>query len=220
MNDSTRKPTTEDLLAHRDGELVDVELVEQIRNDLPSAVRARRLELIRQDLESLPDVQPDPELWAVIQGRAAGTVTRLPERRKKRWQLQYPLATAATVFFAVLSASIVLGPDLVPSETGGPQLAQEDVSSARESLATLVDRSQALEAVARMPVVRAAEEQDASRQTLLYRIAELDAEINGLIEQDSLDPKLKEQLFRQRVELLETLLAIQRDQLMQSAELY
>ena len=151
MNDSNRPPTTADLLAHRDGELLDVELQNRIRNDLSSSLRVRRLELMRQDLESLPDIEPDADLWARIQAQADGTVTRLPERRTPAWKLRYPLATAATVFFAVLAASIVLGPGFSPTEPAGPQLAGGGLNGTsgleaqpRDSLTTLVDRSQAL----------------------------------------------------------------------------
>ena len=87
-------------------------------------------------------------------------------------------------------------------------------------MASLIDRSQRLEAVARLPVARAIDGQERNRQALLYRIADLDAQLNSLIAEEPMDPALKEKLWRQRVELLETLVAVQRDQLGQAPSLY
>ncbi|MEM1434971.1 MAG: hypothetical protein AAGG11_13000 [Pseudomonadota bacterium] len=226
MDDRKPTPSIEDLLARRDGELLDSELHAAIDADPEHRLRVRRFELMRQDLESLPAIEPDPELWAQIQARASGTVTRLPEQRlKKRWQMPFPLATAAGVFAAVLGLSLVLGPELGMSpepETArpAPRLLTQQSGQSLPSIDQLVDRSQTLEAMARVPVVRAADSNDPSREALLYRIAAIDAEFDALMAQEEMDPELRKKLWQQRVELLETLLAIQKDQLMKSAELH
>ncbi|MEM6709276.1 MAG: hypothetical protein AAF648_10870 [Pseudomonadota bacterium] len=218
-----------DLLALRDGELLDAPRHDALLGDPDAAVRLRRLELIRQELEALPDIEPADDTWARIQAQSSGTLVSLPTpARERRSSMRYPLATAATVFFAVLALSIVVGPELKgPTSVPQPGQALDSAPSIaqitpapQDSLAALVDRSQSLEAVARVPVVRQASSNSASRDALLIRIAELDEEINRLIEQDSLEPALKEQLYRQRVDLLETLLTVQREQLKASAELF
>lgn len=232
-----------DLLALRDGELVDAELQQAIRSDPARALRLRRLEQIREDLESLPGLAPDPALWATIQARAAANSMALAEPAAaagaQRFRLPYPLATAAAVFLAVVGLSLAIVPSEWQSSSAvGPQLVVGPGAGATTGpgarpgtpeptllapvgdLASLMDRSQSLEAVARLPVVRSADATASSREALLFRIGELDAEINGLIEQESLNPMLKERLWRQRVELLETLLAVQQDQVMKSAELH
>ena len=89
-----------------------------------------------------------------------------------------------------------------------------------DAMTALIDRSQRLEAVARLPVARAIDGQERSRQALLYRIADLDAQLNSLIEEEPMDPALKEKLWQQRVALLETLVAVQQDQLAQAPGLY
>jgi hypothetical protein len=226
MKDRKLTPGIEDLLARRDGELLDSELHAAIDADPEHALRVRRFELMRQDLGSLSTIEPDPELWAQIQARAAGTVAGLPEQpHGRRWRIPFPLATAAGVFATVLGLSLALGPELSvsPGSDDGraaPQLLSQQAGSSLSSIDQLVDRSQTLEAVARMPVVRTADSSDPSREALLYRIATIDAEFNALMEQEEMDPELRKKLWQQRVELLETLLAIQKDQLMKSAELH
>lgn len=237
MNDSNQTPSIEDLLARRDGELLDSELHAAIDADPELRLRLRRLELMRQELESLPPIEPDADLWAQIQARAAGKVTPLPSEQthelsqsrqsvtRNRWRLSFPQATAAGVFAAVLGLSLVVGPELgmTPDATpaqSAPQLLTQQNGRSLPSLDQLVDRSQTLEAMARVPVVRAADSSDPSREALLFRIAAIDAEFEALMLQEEMDPELRKKLWQQRVELLETLLAIQKDQLMKSAELH
>ena len=156
-----------------------------------------------------------------------------PARRRLR--LRYPIATAAGVFCAAVLGSILWMPQLgdvgitIDDADPGPaaamvagtaRLADPADVAAVDTMSALIDRSKRLEAVARLPVARAIDGQERSRQALLYRIADLDAQLNSLIEEEPMDPALKERLWEQRVALLETLVAVQQDQLRRSPSLH
>ena len=100
--------------------------------------------------------------------------------------------------------------------TAGPgdvQLALENATD----IETLVDRSRRLEAAVQSQVVSTDVEPSRAQRALMFRIADLDAELNSL-QQEAMHPDLKERLWRQRVELLETLMEIQRYQMREQAD--
>ncbi|MFK7914521.1 MAG: hypothetical protein AB8B93_11455 [Pseudomonadales bacterium] len=249
-----RKPTTAELLALRDGEPLPRDAQDAIAATADAGEQLAQLRGIQQALQTLPDQEPPAGTWEQIQARlAAGPQTLQPlalqsgsqgttvaslnntggpaEAAATSWQLRYPMATAAGVFFAAVLVSLLwlpqIGSDAVSQPSTGPTPALADISPALPSgalpsgaMADLIDRSQRLEAVARLPVARAIDGQERSRQALLYRIADLDAQLNSLIEEEAMDPALKEKLWRQRVDLLETLVAVQQAQMAQAADLY
>jgi len=65
--------------------------------------------------------------------------------------------------------------------------------------------------------VSAGAEPSSAQRALMFRIADLDAELNSL-QQEAMHPDLKERLWRQRVALLETLMEIQRFQMHNQAD--
>lgn len=242
----TQKPTTSDLLALRDGEPLSAETRQRIAEDQHASAQLALLQRVKSELKTLPDVQPDADTWEQVQQQlaqrqATGTSGRdgqvpivEPEPIARGWRLPYPMATAAGVFFAAVLLSTLwlqqLATDVPGNNTAAngpePLVAANSTAGtsaptvAADTMGALIDRSQRLEAVARLPVARAIDGQERSRQALLYRIADLDAELNSLIEEEPMDPVLKEKLWQQRVELLETLVAIQQDQLRRSSNLY
>ncbi len=242
----TQKPTTSDLLALRDGEPLSAETRQRIAEDRKASAQLALLQQAKSQLNALPDVQPDEDTWQRVQQQlaqrqAAGTSGQggqisvfEPEPTPRGWRLPYPMVTAAGVFFAAVMLSTLWLPQLgtevpgisTPVNDPEPLVAANSASgaspptAAADTMGALIDRSRRLEAVARLPVARAIDGQERSRQALLYRIADLDAELNSLIEEEPMDPALKEKLWQQRVELLETLVAIQQDQLRRSSSLY
>ena len=234
-----RKPTMAELLAQRDGEPLAADARAAIAADADASERLLQLHGIQQALQALPDPVPPSATWQQIQQQvAAGPSARQPlldpdygattqaAVGSGGWQLRYPIATAAGVFFAAVLVSLLWLPR-IGSDTDGavdvspvPSFAEYAPTVSSGAMDELIDRSQRLEAVARLPVARAIDGQERSRQALLYRIADLDAQLNSLIEEEAMDPALKEKLWRQRVDLLETLVAVQQAQLAQSADLY
>lgn len=238
-----RKPTTAELLALRDGEPLASDAQQAIAASADAGDALAQLRDIQQALQALPDQAPPEGTWDQIQERlAAGPPAVQPlvagaaGPGSASWQLRYPVATAAGVFFAAVLVSLLWLPRLGMETDGGPATgpapmladtapaqpsgSQTTGSMSSGEMADLIDRSQRLEAVARLPVARAIDGQERSRQALLYRIADLDAQLNSLIEEEAMDPALKEKLWRQRVDLLETLVAVQQAQMAQAADLY
>lgn len=132
---------------------------------------------------------------------------------------QLRLATAASVFMVgvLVSALWLRGlPDASP-EVGSGQIALQTPLQRSSGLATLVDQSRRLEEAVQSQVVSAGAEPSRAQRALMFRIADLDAELNSL-QQEAMHPELKERLWRQRVALLETLMEIQRFQMLDQAD--
>ncbi|NIP13404.1 MAG: hypothetical protein GWM88_01135 [Pseudomonadales bacterium] len=189
-----------DLLAHRDGEELPDDVVRGIEGD-PAAQRdLRTLRGIRQELNALPPVQPDPALWEEINRRA---------HPSRSWTLRYPLATAATVFVAAALTIVAWNPLRKGGDAAGPG----PVLVADGALVDLMSRSQVLES--HLPVQGTPAGQLAwgsAEEALRYRIADIDAELMRLYETEPLDVERREALWRQRVDLLESLTEVQRGQ--------
>ncbi|MEM1229595.1 MAG: hypothetical protein AAGI15_03600 [Pseudomonadota bacterium] len=243
------KTPLSDLLALRDGEPLSAEARAALAGDETSAMRLARLADIKAALNELPDPVPDEALYEQIQARLqerrsegnganpsaphteqdpkVSTLFATPTAPAARWRLRYPLATAASVFMLAVLGSVLWLPEVTDAPDTGPTpiagvTSTGDAPTAlpAASVAALMDRSQQLEAVARLPVSSGTAQPAQSRQALLYRIADLDAELNALIEEEPMNPQLKEKLWRQRVDLLETLVAIQQEQMADAAGLY
>lgn len=213
----------------------------EIAADEAAQAQLEQLRQIRGALRDLPDVMPDPEVFERIQGRLASAppdsdpqvqplFAAKPKPEPRRWQLRFPLATAASVFLLAALGSAIWLPQMAdtgPGPGSGPAPLVADGTAVdaatpamSSSISALIGRSQQLEAVARLPVSSTGDRPARSRQALLYRIADLDAELNALIEEEPMNPELKEQLWRQRVQLLETLVAVQQEQMADAAGLY
>ncbi|MEZ5559261.1 MAG: hypothetical protein R3E86_12075 [Pseudomonadales bacterium] len=197
------KPSISDLLTLRDalreGELPDEQLAQQVAADPQSRAELAKLRQIRSALNELAPVTPDPEVWQAISERTRG-------RDRRRFTVPFPIATAASVFLAAALAIIYwnparLGGDAAPG--AGPIV--------NDPVAQLMIRSQTLERQLLNPAAVAPME-DQSIQALLYRIADVDSQLNAQYESDQPDPQEKERLWRERVALLESLSDVQRGQ--------
>lgn len=206
------------------------------------AQQLQQLSELRHELNALPAEEPPPELWdqvqAAVEQRLAPGAAHEPdvelnltsqldsdsavappdaaaEAANTPWfsSPQLRLATAASVFLVGLLASALWLRSLPDAAPVDVQLALEDGAA----LETLVDRSRRLEAAVQSQVVSADAEPSSAQRALMFRIADLDAELNSL-QQEAMHPDLKERLWRQRVELLETLMEIQRFQMREQAD--
>lgn len=190
-----RNPTLTDLLAHRDGELDDVELAARIDGDSAARAELARLSRMKAELASLPPVNPDPAVWQAIQERTGG--------HRPGWLQRFPLATAASVFVAAALTIVLWNPASTPVDVGGPRVS--------DPVAELMLRSQHLESEL-FTRAGASTIGTTSEEAMLYAIAEVDVQLNELYASDSPDAAERERLWRQRVMLLESLADVQRGQ--------
>jgi hypothetical protein len=240
----TKKLTLVDLLAYRDSEPVVADVQAALADDPALAGQLQRAIELRQELKALPPEVPPPELWEQVQAAAAlrfepgvdlrqdarpltsmTTPTSATEAEPQKWAKthwfaapQLRMATAASVFLVGLLAS-ALWLRNVP-DVGAGDVSARDVQLSLQSAAdfeTLVQRSRRLETAVQSQVVSADAVPSRPQQALMFRIADLDAELNSL-QQETMHPDLKERLWRQRVELLETLMEIQRFQMRKQAD--
>jgi hypothetical protein len=205
-----------DLLALRDGEPLAPERAVEIEEDDRARSDLRRLRRIKHALQTLPDIEPDAELWGRIQQRSSarsGGRGRIVRRlfsgsrgASDGWRggagesgLRYPLATAALVFCATALAILLWFPR-------GEEL---DL----DTRGALVSRSQQLESAVRFDgPAQGTYRVSSSEQALLYRISDVDTELESLLSGEVTDHARERELWQLRVELLENLLAIRRSQ--------
>lgn len=189
-----------DLLAHRDGESLELEVAARIEADPGSRARLQRFRELKAQLNELPAVKPSTAAWEAIQRRSA----------RPRWDLingirRFPLATAASVFFAAVLGIIVWNPAqlLDRGDVADLVLEPSPVPVPVRDYAAVLDRSQQLESLLWRASPKPAP--DNVQRALVYRLADLDAELGRYPIVGQQDPVGRERLWRQRVELLEAL---------------
>lgn len=193
-----------ELLTHRDGERLDPRRAQEIEADPQLRAQLATLRQIKHDLSELPDIAPPADTWAQIQARSTtkpGAFTRFTGR--------FPLAMAATVALAAMIGIMVWDPANLQSTTPSQATPVADLSSsaagsAGSRYAALVNRSQQLESAL---LVQSGSAMDWSpdQRALLYRIADLDSELNAAPTGELASLEAREQLWEQRVRLLESL---------------
>ena len=142
-------------------------------------------------LRELPELSPPADLWPDVRARLS---------EQTPWYQRAPMALAASVFVAAIAAVVLLQPNEAP----------------QNDWAALVDRSQQLEGQVLGGAVPSTVRFNATQRSLAYRIADVDEQLNTLQaaspseqppEQRAVTQRDTEALLRQRVELLEALLA-------------
>ena len=223
----TTQQNVSDLLAHRDGEKLDPEIAAQIEADPVSRERLQQYRELKYRLNELPDVAPPAQTWEAIQQRTA-----VAPRSFMSSIQRFPLATAASVFFAAALGILLWNPaNLAPAAGVRPAAGVAGVAgvagngieiaaeiAAGQDYAALVNRSQRLESLlsrASQPVFR-----DAAQQAIKYRLADLDAELDRYAYGERQGPAARQLLWRQRVELLESLAQARRLQAVAQAAVY
>ncbi len=219
MKQMDKKPIPiSDLLALRDGEphTADVDA-----HDPEVAAQLARVRALQGDLQALPDVPMSAAAWQNIATVAASKHAQ--SSRPPEW-LRYPAATAAVVFFAsLLGIYVVFGGNAQDSSAppepalthSAPQLQADGLQ-----LASLMSRSRQLEMRLRgqstlTPAVDGAADSAPGvrgvspiERRLMGRLADVDAQIATLFESGSYDPQQRQRLWAQRVNLLESLVAL------------
>ena len=197
------KPTIEELLALRDGEALPADRARELEADERVRETLHALRDIRHELESLPDVTPGADVWANVRDAARARQDGQPSGAPggDGWLSRFPMAAAASVFFAAVIGMLVWQPFETPVEQSGV------------ALGDLVNRSKLLEAQVGLPVTNAP---TASETALFYRLADIDAELmeldtrrasTGLSQEDE---RWRRALWQRRVSLLESLRTVQR----------
>ncbi len=196
----SKKPIS-DLLAHRDGDVLDASAAQAIDDDASARADVQMLRRIKRDLQQLPDPEVgDAELMRMFNDVHASVGA------PRRPQVRYPFATAAAVFLATALSVIVWNADPLggsaPASTGG--------------YLDLVERSQSLESVAfeEIPLQRAdsryVADSPTPRDALMLRIADLDSQLNRARDAEPQNEALQQALWQQRVNTLECLVELRR----------
>jgi hypothetical protein len=205
--------TLSDLLAHRDGQPLDVERAQALRTDGDARRTLEEIDALQKALTSLPDVAVDDEVWLRPEtaSRPSGRMAAL---------LRFPMATAASIFVA--STLFIVYLLSAPDGVGQREFAALPPANPTENrLLDLMNRSRDLElrlrggltpALGNVSTGRPAAPKRSTRsleeRQLLYRLADVDAEIARLYDGDTVDAQARERLWRQRVGLLENLVFV------------
>jgi hypothetical protein len=186
----------EELISLRDRQPVDAASAAHVAACAQCAAAIRRLAVLRADLNQLPSLAP-PDLWPVIEARLGGVSTPAP----RRW-------TQLAATGSIVALALALASSLPQFRMATP------VPSASAAgyvpLATLVERSQRLEATLRQLPQRPAVEVAANSvaiDALQSRIQRLDLELASDATGASDADRLQE-LWSQRVTLLNSLFGV------------
>ncbi|MFT3905941.1 MAG: hypothetical protein QM718_06530 [Steroidobacteraceae bacterium] len=189
--------TSQNLTGLRDGEPVAADMAQHVADCPACSQELARLAALRGDLQRLPALQPPAALWSRID-------TTLTQPAAPRSRLQPA---------AALIACIVIALAAVWSGAHWPlrQLKPSLVNTAAAPIASLVDRSQQLEAILQALPQRPAVEHastSAAIDALQGRIQLLDAQLAQVQQDNPSDSQGAQRLWQERVQLLNTLVSV------------
>jgi hypothetical protein len=188
----------EQLLSLRDGEPVDVSIREHVATCASCAAELSRIATTREQLLSLPMLDPPSELWTRITERIAHT----DSHRAKGKTLWIVASAAAAALLAIGITVLQVSPI--------PEVALRSTkSSPATKLSALVERSQELEAVLGALPQRPSVERVATAANIdgiEERIQWLDFHLSASI--DVLDGAQTQQLWQERVNLMDSLVKL------------
>ena len=160
---------------------------------------------LRQSLQALPDVEPDPSVWAGIQNRVQRPAAASADETSGRGSFSLrPFALAAGLLLAVsagmLSVNVIRDADLdqtlPPNQVASLPLENQAIQSLR-------DRSRQLDPMTQSDV------SDPVMSAFRYRIADVDSQLASIPE-GRLNQEEAQRLWGQRVALLESLAEVRR----------
>jgi hypothetical protein len=186
----------EELISLRDRQPVDAASAAHVAACAQCATAIRRLAALRADLNQLPSLAP-PDLWPVIEARLGAGSTPAP----RRW-------TQLAATGSIVALALALASSLPQFRIAAPVPSASAAGHA--PLATLVERSQRLEATLRQLPQRPAVEVAANSvaiDALQSRIQRLDLELASDATGASDADRLQE-LWSQRVTLLNSLFGV------------
>jgi hypothetical protein len=187
-----RKATTADLLALRDGDPLDAYIAAEIRGDAHAQQQIDQMRDIQAALRQLPNTaRPGQATWAEIENRVAQRSAQKPGR----WRQVWPMG---------LVASIGLLAGLLLAGKGADESALE---ASRTNLVALQEQSRQIET---QLMRTSAYSGSPSEQALMFRLADVDAQLAMLASGAALDEiRQRELLWQQRIELMRALQAVQ-----------
>lgn len=201
---------TEDLLKIRDGQPVDAVLLAEVTGDPEAELEIRRLRQVQTELKSMPDFAPPADLWSRIseRSRQAEPVSAPPGFAPG---FKWALAAAAAVVAIVLV--FPQGSDVAPPQlpvVASEQTTADEAPLVRPQLASLVAQSRRLEQIlgelpARPRLVNAATV--GAIGEMEDRILVVDYQLSTATEQ-GLSAEAVEQLWQERVSLMDSLVAL------------
>jgi len=212
---------TEDLLTIRDGEPVDADMHSQVLADPESLEELERLRAARKALQELPELQPPPEVWTKILTEVQRD-DRIEPKLLRHWSLGSAIAAGVAVLVFIListdpeipvqieSGPVVAVPegdggglDAVPAEEFGyVLLAIESAQLERE-----------LNSIEYQPSLTSADTATTAA-VLEDRIGYVDAQLTYAAA-NGIDSRQTETLWRERVDLMNTLVDVRYAQFQQ-----
>lgn len=187
-----KKATTADLLAVRDGDPVDAEIAAAIRQDAQALAQIDRMRRVQSALRRLPNTaRPDQTAWAAIENRVAMRT----EQKLSRWRQVWPLGLVASIG---LLAGLLLA---------GRSADNAALEASRNNLAALQEQSRLIET---QLMRTSAYTGSASEQALMFRLADVDAQLASLETGGNLiQMQQRELLWQRRIELIRALQTVQ-----------
>ncbi len=192
-----RKPTIAELLAVRDGDPLEAEVATRVRSDSEAQIRIDQMREIQTALRALPSGPAGTEeLWREIEAWAAAKVgLQKAGLRRSRWRRIWPLGLVASVG---LLAEMFLVSDPVHDQS---------LETSRTNIVALQQQSRLIETQLMRTSSYAG---SASEQALMFRLAEVDAQLASLDDGHSLRGlRERELLWQRRIELMLALQAVQ-----------
>lgn len=183
-----------------------------VSEDTPGT-REQRRRAIEAELRALPELEAPGTLWRSVEKRLDRSGR--PQRRFFR-----PAFAAGAAAAALAAVVLLTGRDPAPAPHGVP-----DAPATEPLVAELMERSRLAETrrrtlpiidAKRLPAVQGME----ARRLLAERIAAVDASLNRLATNGPAEPMERERLWRERVELMDTLVRaeqVQREELIRRA---
>ncbi len=175
------------------------------------ALDARTVEVLENELRVLPELEAPGELWERTQGRLdedGGTQSASP----RRWSRRTPLAAAAGVALiavaAVLVSTHLSDGDIEPASDQA--LAQQGAEPHDHHALIAALMAQSRRAEERRRAVLAFYSASGPEQVLRAQIGGIDVALNEQMFAGEIEPKFREALLRDRVDLMADLTDIER----------
>jgi hypothetical protein len=207
-----------DLLALRDGEVRDASVEV---NDPAAVAQLEKIQQLQAQLNALPDVPLDESVW--------NSPNIAPASASRSAWLRFPLATAASVFFAsFVGMYLIFGGGAIEQrnlDDGVDFAVNTQLDDSGAQLAALMNQSRGLErrlqgnggnpltlsdasSQAQNVTVDNAQAISPTQRRLMYRLADVDAQIARLYDAPVMDVGARQVLWAQRVNLLQSLVAV------------
>ena len=170
-----------------------------------------KVEVLENELRGLPVLEAPDELWERIRGRLdEDLVTQTPSLR--RWSRQMPTAAAASVALIAVAAVLMwvhlATGDIEPTSEGGSTHRVDEPLDHPALIAALMQQSR--QAEERRRAVLAFYSPSAPERLLRAQIGGIDVALNEQMFAGEFEPRSREALLRDRVDLMANLTDIER----------